>query len=62
MDKITQANNTSQNRYITLNGVRLTIAEFARVMNINPFKARYRIELFEKGEENGQFNLKTGGD
>ena len=62
VNRIIQANNTSTNRYITLNGKRLTIAEFARVMNISKFKARYRIELFEKGENDGQFNLASGGD
>ena len=48
VNRITQANNTSKNRYVTLNGKRLTIAEFARVMNVSKFKARYRIELFER--------------
>ena len=48
VNRIAQANNTSKNRYVTLNGKRLTIAEFARAMNISKFKARYRIELFEK--------------
>ena len=57
VNRITQSNNTSRNRYITLNGERLTIAEFARVMNISQFKARYRIELFEKkGRVDGRFN------
>jgi len=62
VNRIIQANNTSTNRHITLNGKMLTIAEFARVMNISKFKARYRIELFEKGENDGQFNLSSGSD
>ena len=62
VNRIQQANNTSQNRYVTLNGKRLTIAEFARTMNISQFKARYRIELFEKGDTNEQFDRASGGD
>lgn len=64
VNRIAQANNTSQNRHVTLNGKRLTIAEFARIMGISKFKARYRIELFEKGVETDgqQFDLEAGGD
>ena len=34
-DQITQANNTSTNRYITWNGISHTIAEWARLLGVN---------------------------
>lgn len=61
-NRIQQANNTSKNRYVTLNGKRLTIAEFARIMNISQFKARYRLELFEKGGADERFDRASGCD
>jgi len=47
VDKFTQANNTSKSHYVELNGIKLTIAEFARVMNISSGHARYYIDKFE---------------
>ena len=52
-DRITQANNTSRNRYVELNGQRMTIAEFARVMNISNNHAWYYLNKFEREVANG---------
>ena len=53
VDRTTQANNTSRNRYVEFQGKRLTIAEFARVMNIDKNHARYYVEKFDKEIANG---------
>lgn len=53
VNRITQANNTSRNRYVKFQGKRLTIAEFARVMNIDKNHARYYVEKFDKEMANG---------
>ncbi len=47
VDRITQANNTSRNRYVQFEGKTLTIAEFARVMNISKNQAWYYVNKFE---------------
>ncbi len=62
VDRITQANNTSRNRYVEFEGQRLTIAEFARVMNIDKNHAWYYVNKFDKEIENGTINLASGGD
>lgn len=62
VDRVTQANNTSRNRYVEFEGQRLTIAEFARVMNINKNHARYYVNKFDKEIENGTINLASGCD
>ena len=54
VDRLTQANNTSQNHFVEFNGYRMTIAEFARVMNIDKNHAWYYINKFERGIANGQ--------
>lgn len=51
--RIEQANNTSTNRFVEFQGYKLTIAEFARAMNISPNHARYYVEKFDKEAENG---------
>ena len=62
-NRIVQMNNTSRNHYVELNGTRLTIAEFARVMNISKNKAWYYLNKFEKEGANGQqFGKASGGD
>lgn len=48
VDRITQANNTSKNHYVELNGIKMTIAEFARTMNISKNHAWYYIDKFER--------------
>ena len=53
VNRITQANNTSRNRYVEFQGKRITIAEFARVMNIDKNHARYYVEKFDKEMTNG---------
>ena len=62
VDRITQANNTSRNRYVEFEGQRLTIAEFARVMNIDKNHAWYYVNKFDKEIENGRVNIASGGD
>jgi hypothetical protein len=52
-NRMTQANNTSKNHIVELNGHRMTIAEFARVMNINKNHAWYYIDKFEREVVNG---------
>ena len=52
-DRIMQANNTSQNHFVELNGHKMTIAEFARTMNIDKNHAWYYINKFEKEIANG---------
>ena len=54
VDRFTQANNTSQNHFVMLNGCEMTIAEFARVMNIDKNHAWYYIDKFESEVMNGQ--------
>ena len=54
VDKLVQANNTSKNHPVELNGIKMTIAEFARVMNISQNHAWYYINKFEKEVSNGQ--------
>ena len=61
-DRTTQANNTSRNRYVEFEGRKLTIAEFARVMNISKNHAWYYVNKFDKEIKNGTANTKTGGD
>lgn len=51
--KIDQMNNTSTNRHVTFNGEKMTIAQFARMLNIEQMKARYYIEKHEKEVANG---------
>lgn len=61
VNQIAQMNNTSRNHYIELNGKRMTIAEFARVMNISANHAYYYLNKFEKGslpERRGEGDLK----
>lgn len=53
VDKIAQANNTSKNHHVELNGVKMTIAEFARAMNISKNHAWYYIDKFEREVMNG---------
>ena len=48
-NRITQANNTSRNHFVELNGCKMTIAEFARVMNIDKCHAWYYLDKFERG-------------
>ena len=62
VDRVTQANNTSRNRYVEFEGQKLTIAEFARVMNIDKNHAWYYVNKFDKEIENGTVNLASGGD
>jgi hypothetical protein len=52
-DKLTQMNNTSKNRYIEFNGEKMTISQFARVMNISPSHAWYYIDKYEKEQKHG---------
>lgn len=52
-DRITQANNTSRNHYVELNGQRMTIAEFSRAMNISKNHAWYYLNKFEREVANG---------
>ena len=53
VNRIVQANNTSKNHLVSLNGTQMTIAEFARVMNIPKNHARYYIDKYERGKMNG---------
>jgi len=53
VSRIVQANNTSRNRYVEFQGKRLTIAEFARAMNIDSNHARYYIDKFDREVVNG---------
>lgn len=62
VNRLIQANNTSKNHIIELNGHKMTIAEFARIMNIDKNHAWYYIDKFEREVENGQLDFKTGGD
>lgn len=63
VDRITQANNTSKNHHVELNGIKMTIAEFARTMNISKNHAWYYIDKFEREVMNGQqFDKASGGD
>lgn len=61
VDKITQANNTSKNHHVELNGIKMTIAEFARAMNISKNHAWYYIDKFEREVMNGQQPDKASG-
>lgn len=61
VDKFTQANNTSNNHHVELNGIKMTIAEFARTMNISKNHARYYIDKFEREVMNEQqFDIPSG--
>lgn len=53
VNRITQANNTSRNRYVEFQGKRLTIAEFAKTMNISKNKAWYYVDKFDREVANG---------
>lgn len=53
VNRIVQANNTSRNRYVDFEGKRLTIAEFARAMNIDKNHARYYVDKFDREVANG---------
>lgn len=53
VNRIVQANNTSKNHTVELNGYKMTIAEFARVMNIDKNHAWYYIDKFEREVMNG---------
>lgn len=54
VDMNVQANNTSKNHYVELNGVKMSIAEFSRVMNISRNHAWYYINKFDKEIANGR--------
>ena len=60
VSQLTQANNTSKNRFVELNGVKMTIAEFARVMNISKNHAWYYINKFEREGMDGQTDKVAG--
>jgi len=62
VDRITQANNTSRNRYVEFEGQKLTIAEFERVMNIDKNHAWYYVNKFDKEIENGTVNFTATGN
>ena len=49
----TQANNTRKNRYVEFQGKRLTIAEFARAMNIDNNHAWYYVDKFDREKKDG---------
>lgn len=53
VNRTAQANNTSKNRYVDFQGKRLTIAEFARVMNIDKNHAWYYVDKFDREVANG---------
>lgn len=53
VDKITQMNNMSTNRHVVFNGEKMTIAEFSRMLNIDPMRARYYIDKHEREVANG---------
>lgn len=53
VNRIIQANNTSRNRYVDFEGKRLTIAEFARAMNIDKNHAWYYVDKFDREVANG---------
>lgn len=53
VNRIVQANNTSKNHTVELNRHKMTIAEFARVMNIDKNHAWYYIDKFEREVMNG---------
>lgn len=61
-NNVVQANNTSRNHHVELNGIKMTIAEFARTMNIDKNHAWYYINKFEKEVSDGQFYIKAGCD
>ena len=44
VDNSTQANNTRQNRYLTINGETKTLAEWSRITGVKSGTIRYRIE------------------
>lgn len=62
VNRIVQANNTSRNHFVEMNGHKMTIAEFARVMNISKNHARYYIDKFEREVVNGQSYFASGSD
>ena len=51
--KIEQMNNMSTNRHVTFNGEKMTIAEFSRMLHIDPMRARYYIDKHEREVANG---------
>lgn len=53
VNRTIQANNTSRNRYVEFQGRRLTIAEFARAMNIDKNHAWYYVDKFDREVANG---------
>ena len=53
VNRVVQANNTSKNHIVEFNGHKMTIAEFARVMNIDKNHAWYYIDKFEREVMNG---------
>lgn len=53
VNRTVQANNTSRNRYVEFEGKRLTVAEFARAMNISQGRARYYVDKFDREVVNG---------
>ena len=53
VDKVTQMNNMSTNRHVEFNGEKMTIAEFSRMLNIDPMRARYYIDKHEREVANG---------
>lgn len=48
VDRVAQANNTSRNHFVELNGHKMTISEFAKIMNIGKNHAWYYINKFER--------------
>jgi len=62
VDRIVQANNTSTNRFVEFQGHKMTIAEFARYMNIDRNHARYYVDKFDREVGNVQSNFKRSGD
>ena len=46
-------NNMSTNRHVEFNGEKMTIAEFSRMLNIDPMRARYYIDKHEREVANG---------
>lgn len=53
VNRVVQANNTSRNRYVEFEGKKLTIAEFARAMNIDKNHAWYYVDKFDREVANG---------
>lgn len=63
VDRTVQANNTSRNHWVELNGFKMTIAEFAKVMNISKNHAWYYLNKFEREvTDERQFDITPGCD